>query len=398
MDINDALNYFKENIDWIFNGIGAVALGWIIKDKLKYKISNKLNDNATSIVVDGDYKNNNDSHQSYIIHGNYTPGISIKEAREIALDVYKANSYELSENAQREAIRRAEEIAEDFFTDIYNNFPEKMQRLEEPSIQSSFFEAQKEYAKSGEETLKNQLLQLLSDRINTEEYTLKQIVLDEAIKTISKLTKDQINCLSLIASLIYLIHNITNLTALADLINNRILIFYSENMGVREFFSHMQYSGSCIILPEGKTFISIEEIFLKRYTGLFSNGFTEEEFKKDIDQNIDYYRPLLMECLHNKQKLQINAMNINVLENEMNKNGINKNTNKIIELFKRTTMNKDEVATVLIEINSNMEKLIEFWKSKADLKVLKLTSVGLTIATLNYNQRTKGSVQLDSYI
>jgi hypothetical protein len=58
----------------------------------------------------------------------------------------------------------------------------------------------KEYAKTGDVDLKEQLLDLLIQRIDSDERSLKQVVLDEAIILLPKLTKDQINLLTLLFS------------------------------------------------------------------------------------------------------------------------------------------------------------------------------------------------------
>src|SRR5690606_35369925 len=122
------------------------------------------------------------------IGGNVNIGVSASEARQIAIDVFKANFYDFSEKAAKKALERAEELTDEFIAKFYEKIPELESKLQEPSVQSSMFNTQKEYAKSGDSELKEQLLNILIERINSEERSLKQIVLDEALTILPKLT------------------------------------------------------------------------------------------------------------------------------------------------------------------------------------------------------------------
>ena len=111
--MDNIFNYIKDNISWIFDGIGVTAitilLGFFIKDKIEKRNNNKSRDNNIQKNFDGDNKENQElincpNAQPIFIQGDYNNGITSIEARQIALDVFKANSIELSKTANDRAL------------------------------------------------------------------------------------------------------------------------------------------------------------------------------------------------------------------------------------------------------------------------------------------------------
>jgi hypothetical protein len=76
--------------------------------------------------------------------------------------------------------------------------PAAAKNLADPDIQSVMFEAQKEYARSGEEDLAKVLVDLLTDRTTETERSLRTLVLNEAISSVPKLTEQQRRAIGLV--------------------------------------------------------------------------------------------------------------------------------------------------------------------------------------------------------
>ena len=163
-----------------------------------------------------------DNSQNIQVNGNLSCGISYTEARQIALDVFNANCQTLMREAARTSEIRANEIVEDFIKKLFEEHPELSYRLQEPSIQYSTFSVIKNYVKTGDVDLKERLLKMLMHRMEVKDRSMEQIVLDEAIEILPKLTQDLINILSLVFSAIYVRHDIKNLDTFNDFINSNI--------------------------------------------------------------------------------------------------------------------------------------------------------------------------------
>lgn len=347
------------------------------------KIDQQAGDNSTNLQVGG----------------NLTIGVTATEARQIAMDVFKINFYELSEKALKTATDRAIKITDDFIDKFYTNYPHLDLKLENPAVQASMFTAQKEFAKNGDPILEDNLLSTLLHRIDSEERSLKQIVLDEALSIIPKLTTSQINVLTFLFSGLYsMSHEILNLEQLKIFINSKFANFYPDEIISFSYFSHFQFTGCCTVLAGGGTFISLEEIFIKKYAGLFSNGFTNEEFETIFGENIKNYNSgMFLSCLRDNTKKQFSCLTEKILDHQISEHGCSNKASQLKSLFNKSTMSKDEVKTYLIQLDPKMANIIETWGTN-DMKSMRLTSVGIAIAIINYNRVTGENIQLDGYI
>lgn len=339
-----------------------------------------------------------DASQNIQVKGDFYNGITEENARKIALDVFKANFCELSVIAAQKTMERIVEMNEKFLKKCFSEIPQFVQKLQEPSIQLSIFDVQKEYAKTGDEELEERLLNLLIERIKSEERSLTQIILDEALHVLPKLTNEQVDVLTLAFSIIEVQHSSgLNLKSLIDAIDNEILAFYPKERITHAFVTHLQYTGSCVILSGGKPFNLLEDIFLGRYNGVLNNGFTEGEFRKEIDENFQKYESIIVKCQQNPNNVQFNSMTRMELEQKINKKGLETKKNEILKLWDRSTMTRQEVKQFFNTHNPRFEDLSQYWKS-TNLRTVSLTSVGLVIAILNFNKKTGSNLSIDQWL
>ena len=77
-------------------------------------------------------------------------GLSYAEVRDVALDVFRANFYELSDVAKEVAKTRAEEITEAFLSKLQAEHPAGLEKSNDPDFQYALFTVQKEYARNGD--------------------------------------------------------------------------------------------------------------------------------------------------------------------------------------------------------------------------------------------------------
>lgn len=166
----------------------------------------------------------------------YNQGLGYDQVRQIALDVFKANFYELSETAKATAIERAEELVNNLLSKLQNEAPETIDKFQYPDVQYAVINAQKQFARNGEIESLNLLTDLLKGRFLMEEGSLKAIVLNEAIETLPKLTINQIKIMCAIflvkktklVNARILIENVNLLMEKPDRKNNNSLAFYEH--------------------------------------------------------------------------------------------------------------------------------------------------------------------------
>jgi len=319
-------------------------------------------------------------------------GISYRDAKEIALDVFKANSLELSQEAAVTAASRAEKLADDFLENLNEKHQEAIKNLNQPALQMALFDAQKAYVTTGDEDLESLLVDILVERATEENRTIKQITLDESLKVAPKLTSEQFDVLT-INFLISKTKNsdILSLETLKAYLEKYIIPFVENITNDSSCYEHLAYAG-CGSFMETSTIKPIEELFRTSYQGVFQKGFAKEEFELEIG-DISKFSNTVMPHFELTDKLQINALNIDMIEKTSTENSYSDTEkNNIIKLFNKYLMNVQEVKEKVIELNPIMEKLFDLWSSTS-MNKFKLTTVGIAIAQANL--RSKQGVELD---
>lgn len=396
------------NVQWIFSGIGVAVIS-ILGGKAavkKVKSKQKAKNQGVNISSDKDINSENiltqtagENSKNLNVMGDYHEGLSYKDARQVALDVFKANSSVYTEIAKKTIDERVVNITDDIFTMIYSELPDTVEKLVEPAVQDTLLKIQKEYAKNDDPALKERLIALLKNRLKADEKDMETIVLDEALEIVPKLTGIQLNILSLYLTVLRILHHeVTNRDTFFHMLTSKILLFYSNRMSKTIEYAHLQYLGCTGILSEGSTYKPIEEIFRNRYAGLFSRGFSREEFYEYMGIEIQEFQQLITTCQIDKEKYQFNAMNENVLKYSIAQSGKQEYEEKLLQYYKEHIMEVKEIKDDISSHVQGFEELADFWKKTSEFKSMNLTSVGIEIGLLNYNLQTGSKIQWKDFI
>ena len=396
------------NVQWIFSGIGVAVIS-ILGGKAavkKVKRKQKAKNQGVNISSDKDINSENiltqtagENSKNLNVMGDYHEGLSYKDARQVALDVFKANSSVYTEIAKKTIDERVVNITDDIFTMIYSELPDTVEKLVEPAVQDTLLKIQKEYAKNDDPALKERLIALLKNRLKADEKDMETIVLDEALEIVPKLTGIQLNILSLHLTVLRILHHeVTNRDTFFHMLTSKILLFYSNHMSKTIEYAHLQYLGCTGILSEGSTYKPIEEIFRNRYAGLFSRGFSREEFYEYMGIEIQEFQQLITTCQIDKEKYQFNAMNENVLKYSIAQSGKQEYEEKLLQYYKEHIMEVKEIKDDISSHVQGFEEVADFWKKTSEFKSMNLTSVGIEIGLLNYNLQTGSKIQWKDFI
>lgn len=319
-------------------------------------------------------------------------GISYSDAKDIALDVYKANFLQLSQEAAELARARAEELTDDFLIKLKEENESAVTEMNTPGMQAALYEAQKQYAKTGDKNLEGLLVDILVERASTPERNIHQIVLDESLTVASKLTTEHMDALTVN----FLIsktksQTLVNLESISKYLEDSIIPFLTELTDTSSCYEHLEYVG-CGSLMGVSRIHSIEHIFRMHYPGLFSKGFDEEKFSNEIGEISDY-TGLVMKCFHYPNMYQLSAIDTDVLNNISTERKISEEIkNKLVALFNSTLMNDNEIKEYLVSVKPEIQNLFDLWKNSS-ISNFSLTTVGISIAQANYRRRT--GVKLD---
>ena len=307
-------------------------------------------------------------------------GLSYSEVKEIALDVYRANFYQLSGLARQEAAARAEEITEAFLDKLQSENQAGFNQANDPGFQHALYTAQKEHARSGDRDLSELLVDLLVDRTRYQSRDFIQIVLDESLNTAPKLTNSQLASLAAVFFLRFTRNNGlgTHESFGQDLDRYLAPLVASITKSIASF-QHLEFSGCGAIAV---TQISLEQMFAKKYQGLFVKGF---DFSLIEEQGVKLGNDprMFIPCLNDPSKLQVKALNQEGLESYLKQLEVSaEDVAAISNLFDLSVMSHDEVREKIVSIRSYMAKVFDFWQD-SPARNFTLTSVGIAIGHAN---------------
>ncbi|PWX59630.1 hypothetical protein CYK85_13860, partial [Clostridium perfringens] len=146
-------------------------------------------------IDSGDNSTNIQGKEVTIINNS---GLSYSDVKDIAMSVFKSNFYDLGENVEKIVQERAEKILDDYLESLNSKNPEYIKNTEDPDIRYVIYEAQKNYARRGEQISKKLLVETLVNRTIIKGNPIKELVLNEALDVIPKITDKQITILTLI--------------------------------------------------------------------------------------------------------------------------------------------------------------------------------------------------------
>ena len=200
---------------------------------------------------------------------NISQGItySDSEAHKIACDVYRSNFLKLSKEAAEVAQARAEKITKKFLMPLHKEYAKGLENAKNPDFQRALFTVQKEYALTGDDELGDLLVDLLIDRTKQDNRSLLQIVLNESLSVVPKLTNDQLAALSVFFLIFSTIERDINSydspRQYLDLYIKPFSGFLTKNASC---YQHLEYTGCCAIGTGRKILV---RLFKDRYSIVF---------------------------------------------------------------------------------------------------------------------------------
>ncbi|MER7199802.1 MULTISPECIES: LPO_1073/Vpar_1526 family protein [unclassified Streptomyces] len=315
-----------------------------------------------------------DNSTNYQVAGDLHAGLSYRDVKEIADDVFHQNYTRLATEAASTAEERAREVCDKFLKKLTEESPESLENARNPDFQRALFRVQEEVATTGDENLSDLLVDILVDRSKQSGGSFRQVVLNEALKTAPRLTSTQVSVLGAIFMARYVNVSVNGIPQLYETLREFWLPLIKglpqpsdANMG------HIAYAG-CGSISMGE--VTFTQLFLKRYPGLLTLGFEEEshpwisEFKK---------KGIVMPCLRDPTKMQVAAVSLTDLENKLSTQDVGEHANELRGLLESNPISGEAIHAEIEAIDPEFTRFSEAWRNSA-MKNFDLTSVGIAIA------------------
>jgi hypothetical protein len=317
----------------------------------------------------------------------------VQSVKDIAPQILESSFGELSPQSKERAHNNQDDFVQNFqskLEKIAGNIDELKEEVDKPDFQ---YMAKKSLIAAGriDSAEKRKLLaSLLGDRLNTKT-DFGEIVYNEALETIPKLTDKQIKIIALHCYITAITGKKSDSWKEFNDNNREIFNFLLPIVFKYSDLQHITYSGCGSLNQFGTGLI---EAIKKNDENLFLNPIkpVEPEYK-EIDNSG------LISFFIKEDKNLFFRISKDVFEKIIKTaNGVDKSiTDKISKLYDSKVMNDSESINTLKEKCLKANELIDAWDN-GKLKYLSLTSVGMIIAASVIEEITKDKISKDEWL
>lgn len=202
---------------------------------------------------------------------NIDQNLSYDDVKSISMDVFETNFYRLSHIAANTARERAEKLTCDLLDALKERNPEGLQYANNPDLQYAIFNAQKEYARSGDADLESLLIDILIERANHNEKSDDRIVLNESLTVAPKLNIKHLDALTVNFLLIRSALDFEDIEQFCNFIEDRLIIFSRHLTKKNSCYEHLEYA-NCGSIMRVARWAPIGEIIQARWPRLFNDA------------------------------------------------------------------------------------------------------------------------------
>ncbi|MDN7586948.1 LPO_1073/Vpar_1526 family protein [Burkholderia seminalis] len=309
-------------------------------------------------------------------------GITYADARQIAVDVYRANALEMQGLAKQAASERAEHLIDQFLQKMQATGAPNVSEAANPDFQHTLFEAQKAFARTGDDTTEAVLVDLLVQRATESARNIRQVVLNEAVIAVARLTPQQIDLLSLVFLLRHC--SIPEIT-LRMQIRAPLLTAAQFNTTIPEgdiVCSYLVYAGVAqhTLVPT-----TLQMILRNAYPGLLSRGFEKPLFDTLIAAE-PAVEQMLVPSEFNPELVQVRGQNETAMNNLCEQLGISEHARfNLAQKLQERPLADNEIEAIFA-VDEATKTLFRAWNTSPVQEYI-LTAVGQAIGHANAVRR-----------
>jgi len=384
---------FFENIwnnkEWLFSGIGVLIIS--IFGGLFLRKRN----NEKQLAPQGDGHN----YAAATINVHHSSGLSVIDVKELAKSVFMENFPKLQEDAKIEAEKNRDLFISELDKKIHEKLnAEEINKFNKPDIQFALKEAVVTASRKNNQESRTILSNLIVDRVKNDGIEFKEIVYNESISTISRLTKNHLDILAFAFITRYArLMNVKDWNNFEALLRKYICPFLEFSSSQAQF-QHLEYS-DCANIGLGST--RIESAFRKSYSNLFlkeENPFIDKAAYENWNL-IPELKPVFFKPSDDGEKyyfLQTTATDIEMTRDQFIKSGVATFTD-FSNVFLTKVQNDTEIITELKSKFDFGQKLLSQYNDTS-VGRLTLTSVGIVIGASHLETLTGDKLNIDIWI
>jgi hypothetical protein len=318
-------------------------------------------------------------------------GITATQATEIALAVGRDNLMQFKDYAQNVVLERVEYLVDQYVAKVIAHPRAQLDAVKDPDIQYSLLTAEKEYARSGDRTKADLLVEMLVERSALEDRGLQALILNEAIATVARLTPRQVNTLTagwLIRRVKYLA--MENVGDFAGWLSRNLEPYLDISEHEAEYL-HLAMLG-CV--TTSNVHRSFGELISGTYPGIFAGGMTPEGIPPVLRPYSEIFKP----CPNSPGMLQVAARDVEDLSDLAERHGLSNDARVTLNgIFTSNALSPASTEAKVIEVYPSAAEFIRRWNESLMVAV-NVTSTGVAIGHTNWAKSIAGATELSVWI
>jgi hypothetical protein len=253
----------------------------------------------------------------------------------------------------------------------------------DPDFQYMLNDAQIAYARSGDEVVKDTLVDIIARRSLETERSRIAVTLNDAATKVPLLTTNEFAELSLVYVLKHTQnYTVKNFLKLCEYLRSAVMPFVKDISREDASYWHLE-AQSCATIDI--TEVNIWHIFKQRYGGVLGRGFDRTQLESHLpDGQKNALDGFIIPCINDNTKLQPNATRREVFHDVASGAGLTvAQLDNVWNLFEGTTPAQESEQISLFSTHvPDIGLLFGLWQN-TPLKNLKLNSVGIAIGHAN---------------
>lgn len=269
----------------------------------------------------------------------------------------------------------------------------------EPDFQAAVLDAQKSYARSGDEGLKLALTDLIAQRSRKMVRSRLSLTLNDAIAKIGFIPDHDLNLLSLIFLFKHVqFEMIGNMQTFCQCFEGPISSIIDSISTSESAASYLAAHG-CIVPPSIGVGPSLYEILRQRYPAIATKGIPEERLRELYpDYDLLVLRQIVINSPFNDSLKRFSIVGP-ILEEKLPGFGFfGDYSTRYLDISKDFQMNEDEFRGEVERISLVLHKLFDVYDSHSIVRSSALTSVGIALAHANLKSSAVGNADLSIWI
>jgi hypothetical protein len=315
---------------------------------------------------------------------NVHQGLSASEMKDIISELTKQMLLPMYTEIARAVV---EERLKDFELRVLQRFADdesaRPSAFAEPDFQATVMVAQQSHARSGDDEVRDVLVDLIARRSAETTRTRLSLCLNQAVEKAANLTHEEFAALSLTYMLKYVQMMPPNFDSLVKLLRESAIPFVIVMPTSSSVFGYLQAQGLATASIASN---DLYQILRNLYAGLISKGWSQSDWETLFDRPTKDFLVggrLLVKCLHDQDRIQLDAVHKAQFEERARTAG--GDSERIINVwgaFESTLWDRETLITRMEQDIPECRRLFEIWESSG-LSQATLTSVGIAIAHAN---------------